>query len=315
MPREAKRPLETPAGPIAADRGAARPLASREYPDRVAAAIRSALGPNPAPLIGVWRRASSTNELARLAAANLAEAGGSACPGSGSVFVAEEQTAGRGRYGRRWASPTGGLYLSLLTASSRASSSRQACIRELALLPIAAGLAAVEAVRRATGESAAIRWPNDLDLHGRKIAGVLIEAGFVRDHPELAVVGFGINCRPLSVGSIPAGTVPPGWLPREVDRPRLAGALVAAFREAASLLDRDPAELRARWESQSPSSRGRRCRVRLSGGDWIEGTTDGLDPDGGLRVLLDGGGRKVIHASEAVRVEHRLARPEECEIP
>ena len=306
MSGRAGRPLATPPAP-------APPPSSAGFAERAIAAIREATAPDPAPLIGVWRRASSTNDLARAAAGDAAAVRTDGFSRLLGVFLAEEQTAGRGRWGRRWVSPPGGLYLSLL-AAPRGASARER-LGNLALLPIVAGLAAAWAVRRSAGAPAALRWPNDLDLDGRKIAGVLTETGFVPNRPELAAIGFGINCGPVALAAAgpdadaEAPDRPPGRVPEGTDRARLAGALVAAFRAAASLQADDPAELRTRWESLSPSSRGCRCRVRLGNGAggrevWIGGRTGGLDPGGGLRVALDGGGQRVIHASDALRVLH-----------
>lgn len=297
--------LSEEAGPTGPPPPRAEPLsadAARESRRRIIEAILEVSARDPPPLLGIWRRASSTNELAKSAAV---EAAGVRC--EGSVFLAEEQTAGKGRYGRHWVSPFGGLYLSLLTMPPGRSGSER--LGRLALLPIAAGLALAEAVRRTCGAPAAIRWPNDLDLGQRKIAGVLAETGFVPARPALAVVGFGINCAPVALGSRARPARPPGCLPEGVDRARLAAALVGAFRETAALWARDPAALRARWEARSPSSRGCRCRVRLAEGVWIAGSTDGTDPGGGLRIRCDDGGRRVIHAAEALRVEHQPADP------
>lgn len=249
----------------------------RDFPARVTAALRK-VSPPP-PLVAVWRRTTSTNEAAKAAAGD-----GAGERAAGSVFLAESQTAGRGRYGRAWVSPPGGLYLSLVVAGGATT-----------LLPIAAGLAVALAVRRAAGAPAVIRWPNDLDLAGRKVAGVLAETGFLRERPELAVVGFGVNLGPVEASPSP------GWLPVGASRVELASALVAAFRETSAL---DPARLRERWEALSPTARGCRCEVSFADRDGVVGSTDGLAPGGGLRVRLEDGTGTVIHVSDAIRIRH-----------
>ena len=271
------------------------------------AAILDATRTRPAPFVGVWGRVSSTNDVAK-AIARDAGPGRSA----GSVVIAETQTRGKGRFGRTWISPPGGLYLSVLVEPPGVSGELSA--DPLTLLPLAAGVALANAVRRVAGVPAELRWPNDLDWQGRKVAGVLAEVGFRRGSPRLAVVGFGVNLTPVSLPEaappdIPEssplpGARPPGWLPQGVDRIGLAGALVTSLHGALDLLRQDPASLRTGWESLSPTARGCRCDVRLRASAPVLGTTDGLDAEGGLRVRVDGGGTRVVTESDAVRILH-----------
>ena len=281
---------------------------------RLRRGVLEASGAPPAPFVGVWRRVTSTNEVAKAVAL---DAGNCRC--AGSVLIAESQTEGKGRFGRTWVSPPGGLYLSVLVEPGGASAEGPA--DWFALLPLAAGVAVAEAVRSAVDVSAELRWPNDLDWRERKVAGVLAEAGFRRDRPHLAVVGFGVNLTPVSLPGTdgrrqapdvppPAGR-PPGSLPDGADRIELARALVASFGHALEVLQDDPAALRDLWESLSPTARGCPCQVRLAG-ETASGVTGGLDAGGGLRVRLENGGLQVVTASEAVRVMHsRPRRPPE----
>ena len=269
------------------------------FAGRLAKTVLRAAPDAPPPLVGVWSSAPSTNDLATEAARGP---GGSAA--RRGVFVAERQTAGRGRHGRSWISPPGGLYLSLLTPPPGAAGEGDA--GGLAILPFVAGVALGEAVRRETGLGAVIRWPNDLDLEGRKVGGVLVEAGFRQGGAPLAVVGFGINCGPVEVPreEREPGGPDPGRLPPGVDRARLAGALVAAFHGAFDLACRSPAGLLERWERLSPSSFGQPCHLRLEDGSELTGRTDGLGPGGGLTVALDSGERRVAFVSETIRIVH-----------
>lgn len=277
----------------------AEPAASSGFAARLVAAVLDASRLEPPPLIGVWPLVASTNDTAKEAALDAGDRA------AGSVFVAESQSAGKGRYGRTWISPPGGLYLSVLVGLPGSTRERA---DQLRLLPIAAAAALAAAVRQAAEAPAVIRWPNDLDCHGRKVAGVLAETGFLRDHPEVAAVGFGVNLGPVALSA--AGSRrprPPGWLPGGVGRVRLARALLASFREARALLRDAPAELRARWESFSPTASGCRCEVTLGDRTRIAGRTDGLDSGGGLRVRLDGGATEVVHAAETIRIHHAAA--------
>ena len=275
------------------------------------AAVLDATRARPAPFIGIWRRVRSTNEVAKEVALDA----GAACL-AGSVVIAETQTEGKGRFGRTWVSPPGGLYLSVLVEPPAGSGAPPA--DPLALLPLAAGVAVARAVRRVAGVPAELRWPNDLDWEDRKVAGVLAEVGFRRESPRLAVVGFGVNLTPVSLSdavaadasgpALPPGARPPGWLPEGVERTGLARALVTSLHGALALLRDDPASLRAGWESLSPTARGYACEVRLRAGRSVCGTTDGLDAGGGLRVRT-GGGIRVVTESDAVRILHAGQRP------
>ena len=132
-----------------------------------------------APAVHVFRRVGSTNDVAR----RLAAAGAPA----GTVVVADEQVAGRGRAGRAWSSPAGlGLWLSLVA--------RPASLPQPALLPLLVGLEAARALDPfVAGGRVEIKWPNDLLLQGRKLAGILCEAAWAGETPAFVVVGIGVN--------------------------------------------------------------------------------------------------------------------------
>lgn len=112
---------------------------------------------------------------------------------AGTIVVAGEQTAGRGRGGRKWSSPAGdGVYLSML-------------FRPDALEPSPVSILAGLGIARALdgtfpGLDPAIKWPNDLYASGLKLGGVLSEAAWANDRPRFLVVGVGINVRPLGSG-------------------------------------------------------------------------------------------------------------------
>ena len=123
------------------------------------------------------RRTESTNDHAR----KLAEAGAA----SGTVVTADEQTAGRGRHGRRWSAPPGAALL--YSAILRPLDERHA------LLPLAVPLAACEAIEALAPLECQVKWPNDVWISERKVGGVLIEAR----PPDWAVIGVGMN---LTIG-------------------------------------------------------------------------------------------------------------------
>ncbi len=210
------------------------------------------------------RRTGSTNDHARA----LAEAGAPA----GTLVTAGEQTAGRGRQGRSWLAPPGSaLLLSLV-------------VRELdPLLPLRAGLAVADVA----GPAARVKWPNDMLLDGRKVAGVLVEA---RPQDGWAVIGIGVNVA-LDPSELPpevrdrAGTL--GRSPDELDAV-LAELLAALERRLEAPAADVVADLRAR-----DALLGR--RVRWHGG---EGEGAGVDETGALLVQRADGSVTRLDAGE-----------------
>jgi BirA family biotin operon repressor/biotin-[acetyl-CoA-carboxylase] ligase len=202
----------------------------------------------------------------------------------GSVFFADEQRAGRGRGDHTWHSAAGeGLYVSVLLRPELPPA-------HLALMPLAAGLAAAEAIRATTGLAADLRWPNDLLLGSRKTGGILVEAQS-RNQSEanaiaFAVVGIGINVHQRSFA--PGLATPPTSLDiesgRRISRQALLAALLKSLeRETTGLLDPVMRKtIPARVEGASTWVRGR--SVEVHGPREYTGTTEGLDEHGFLLV-------------------------------
>lgn len=231
----------------------------------------------------------STNALALEAAQAGARVG---------VYVADEQTAGRGRGGHGWHSAAGdGLYVSALVAPPIP-------ITMAALLPLATGLATQSAIADATGLAADIRWPNDLLLNGRKCGGILVETASVAGYDaegamlRYAVIGVGIN---VNHGSFPEELASMATSLRKesgraVPREMLLVALLRSLDEEIRLLIRqyrgmlNGPGLLERFATASTWVRGKRVRVDEDGG--YTGVTDGLDTRGFLRVAGDDG---VLH--------------------
>lgn len=107
-------------------------------------------------------------------------------PGShGSVFIAEQQKSGRGRQKRKWLSPKGGIWLSMVLKPAIPTA-------RITLLPFVAALAACDAIK-ATGLDAQLKWPNDVMVSGKKVAGILLDISAEVDQVNYAVIGIGIN--------------------------------------------------------------------------------------------------------------------------
>ncbi len=209
-----------------------------------------------------------------------------------AVWVADEQTAGRGRGGHSWHSAAGeGLYVSALVHPGLRAS-------EAMLLPLLTGLAAQSAVRQATGLAPDLRWPNDLLLSGRKCGGILVEtslgsAATPAETLRFAVVGVGINVhqrefppdlRDLATSlriALGEGSA------RELGREPL---LMALLRELDAELGRvakpgGPEALLQRFAQGSSWVFGKRVRVGEDGG--YTGVTAGLTAHGFLQVFGD----------------------------
>ena len=121
---------------------------------------------------------SSTSDIAR----EFAKSGAA----EGTVVVAKRQTAGRGRFSSRWFSPEGGLYCTVLLRPDIPAQRSH-------LLGMTAGLAVADAIEPAIGLPAQLKWPNDIYLTGKKVAGVLTETEVCNERVRLALVGIGIN--------------------------------------------------------------------------------------------------------------------------
>ena len=203
----------------------------------------------------------------------------------GSVYFADEQTAGRGRGDHSGQSAAGaGLYVTVLIRP-------QLPAVVLPLLPLATGLAAAQAIETTTGLAIDLRWPNDLLIGPRKTGGILAEAQSDAGKVAFAVIGIGINVHQQTFD--PALATPATSLDYESGRftsrqDLLIALLIALGRELESLAD--PAArklLPARMERVSTWVRGR--RVEVHGPQACAGTTDGLDEHGFLRILTPAG--------------------------
>jgi|SRR5712671_3263334 len=204
----------------------------------------------------------------------------------GLLLAAEEQTAGRGRRGRRWYSaPGNGVTFSLSRTVRRP-------LRELAGLSLVAGVAVARALR-ALGVQAALKWPNDVVVGEAKLGGILVETRG-NEREVLAVIGVGINCR-RDAGLERRLRRPLASLDQfiAVDRNRVLERVAASLAEALQVFESRGLEpLRREWEAMDAHA-GARLRVRLADGRVLTGVARGLDGDGGLRLETSSGLRAV----------------------
>jgi BirA family transcriptional regulator, biotin operon repressor / biotin---[acetyl-CoA-carboxylase] ligase len=205
----------------------------------------------------------------------------------GTVFVAEEQTAGRGRGGHTWHSaPSTGVYLSAILRPQMPPA-------DALLLSLATGLAVADAVTNVAGVRPDLRWPNDVLIGDKKFCGILIEMQAEPTRVRHAVVGIGINVNheafPPELADIATSLrVETG---KPVSRGALTGAVLRALdREYRNLRDR--ASILRRFEEASSFVSGKQVHVEEEGG--YDGITAGLDEHGFLRVQTPGGMRTVL---------------------
>jgi BirA family biotin operon repressor/biotin-[acetyl-CoA-carboxylase] ligase len=243
--------------------------------------------------IAVWTRVSSTNDVAVRAAASTAN--------EGLVVLAEEQSAGRGRRGRSWTAPPGSSILMsvLLFPPSE--------LAETAWLTALGAVATAEVVAAWTGLDAEVRikWPNDVRVGGRKIAGVLVEYG------QGAVIGIGLNV------NIDSQAFPPDLRARStslgivsgqrIDRSELARALIQRL-DAWYGLGRNggPESLNGPWRDRS-EHRGQTVAVTTPQGSVL-GRLDDLHLQNGLCLTLPDGRRRQIPVPEVLAMVPHNAR-------
>ena len=256
----------------------------------------------------VYRFASidSTNS-ALLQDAALKDASGAGLP-EGAVYIADQQTAGRGRSGHTWHSPPGvGLYLSALLRPHLPA-------EDVLGITLAAGIAAAEAIEQVAGIECDLRWPNDLLLQGKKTGGILTEMN--SSNGGAAVAGFGINVNHTTLPAelqeaatslLLAKAALTGGVsskPLRIDTAALAVALLQFFdREYRQLAQDGLPALLARFEQRSSYAHGKHVVVGEEGG--YEGVTNGLDERGFLRVKTANGMRIVLSGTVRAKQQHQ----------
>lgn len=212
--------------------------------------------------------------------------------GRGRVWLAEHQTAGRGRRGRRWLSVYGGnLYMSLGWSFDLPMS-------RIGGLSLVAGAVVAEVLEQSGSTAHGLKWPNDVLVGDSKMGGILLEAAGEAAGPALAVIGIGMNLRL----SDPTAAIDQPW----IDWARAVGVPLSRNLLAARLIDRLAGACRefaqsglapfiARW-SRYDILCGQRV-VLVRGEETVEGDYAGIAGDGALR-LVTGAGLREYHAGE-----------------
>ncbi len=225
---------------------------------------------------------TSTMDVAREAAA-------SDYP-EGAVALAEEQTAGRGRFQRQWVSPAGvNLYFSVLLYPD---------LHALQRLTMATSLGVARGITRACGLSVAIKWPNDVRRGGRKLCGILLESALEGERVRYAIVGVGVNVN-LDPSPYPEIAATATSLALEcghpVSREQVLASILLEMDGVYSVL-RGGADLRPEWRSLLETL-GKRVEVRW-GDDREAGLAEDVTEEGSLVLRRRDGSRITLPVGE-----------------
>ena len=201
-----------------------------------------------------------------------------------SLVIADEQTAGRGRLDRKWFTPKGtALAFSLILRPTEQEKSHLTRVVGLAALAIADSL-------RTRGLVAQIKWPNDVLLNGRKVAGILVESVWSGEEVDCLVIGIGINVLKDAVPSedllqFPATSLEESLGP-DVEREKILHDILAGIIALRPHLGTD--SFIASWE-KALAFRGEQVQVEEGTGVPVTGKLLGLEPDGSLKVSQEDG--------------------------
>lgn len=221
----------------------------------------------------------------------------------GLCIVALEQTAGRGRQQRVWASPKGaGLYLSIVLRPRLE-------LHAWPLLTLMTSLVVADGLFEACGFHADIKWPNDLLINGRKVCGILTET-IETDQGRAAIVGIGVN---LNANTLPEELRAVATSIEEVtghapDAEKLLRLLLLSFSRRYDELHQasGPEEMLKEWTLRSSYSEGTPVRINLED-EIVEGVTRGLASDGALRVETGAGEIRLVRAGDVTAILAQMA--------
>jgi BirA family transcriptional regulator, biotin operon repressor / biotin---[acetyl-CoA-carboxylase] ligase len=203
----------------------------------------------------------------------------------GTAVFAEEQTKGRGRFGRVWTAPRAkGLLCSVVLRP-------EIEVERVPLMTAMAALAAADVV----GDEAQIRFPNDVMLDGKKIAGILVEARFISSKPDMFIVGIGlnVNAHPSDMNATSLG--------ENVSRVATARSLLEALDDWYGRLSGSLRDYRKAWRERSFIVQ-KRVRVKQNG-KAVTGTVEDVDPMDGIVLRLESGHPRTIRSEHVEHLE------------
>ncbi len=213
---------------------------------------------------------------------------------NGTIVIAEKQTAGKGRLDRKWTSPKGGIWFSLIIHPKFDVSTST-------LVPIAGAVALAKAIKNTLNIDVSVKWPNDITLNGKKVAGMLVDASFQANNIDYLILGIGINFdidakkieKKLSKSANFYGvnslrkkddSTPPKILLREF--------LVQFEKILIQLNKGEKAKIVKEWTKKADKI-GKKISINTSDGK-ISGVAQGIDNDGALKLKTSKGIKKIF---------------------
>jgi BirA family biotin operon repressor/biotin-[acetyl-CoA-carboxylase] ligase len=233
-------------------------------------------------VIHYYDETGSTNKVL----SGLADNGAS----EGTAVIADKQTSGRGRLGRTWISPPGmNLYISVLFRPSITA-------WESPLLTFIASIALTETIKKTGISNTEIKWPNDVEIKGSKVAGVLTEMSLKGERVDYVVVGIGVNINMSRVqmrremGEIAKfATSIKDHRGEDIDRAKFTGDLLLVLESWYESFNKLGKSYIIREWMERWGGRNRRVRVAVDKGELIEGIATGIDGEGHLLIKKDDG--------------------------
>ncbi len=200
----------------------------------------------------------------------------------GTVVCAEGQTKGRGRLGRVWVSPKGkGIYCSIILRPKLSTD-------QMSRLTLMTAVAIAEAIKKVTGLKPLIKWPNDLMLGGKKLAGILTELRAEADQVTFVVVGFGINVNATASQILDTATSLKNVTHHSVNRIELFQEILRSLEHWYARILKGRFDDVLKYVRKNSATIKQRVRI-IEGSSNLEGKATDIDSDGGLLIRLANG--------------------------
>ncbi len=213
---------------------------------------------------------------------------------NGTIVIAERQTAGRGRLDRKWTSPKGGMWFSLIIHPKFDVSTST-------LVPIAGAVALAKSIKTTLDVGVSVKWPNDITLDGKKVAGMLVDASFQANNIDYLILGIGINFDIDSKKIEKRLSKSPNFYgvnslrKKDDDTPPkiLLREFLIQFEKVLNQLNKgEKAKIVKEWTKKADKI-GKKITINTSDGK-ISGISQGIDNDGALKLKTSKGVRKIF---------------------
>jgi len=213
---------------------------------------------------------------------------------NGTIVIAEKQTAGRGRLDRKWTSPKGGMWFSLIIHPKFDVSTST-------LVPIAGAVALAKSIKSTLDVDVSVKWPNDITLDGKKVAGMLVDASFQANNIDYLILGIGINFDIDTKKIEKRLSKSPNFYginslrKKDDDTPPkiLLKEFLVQFEKVVSQLNKgEKAKIVKEWTKKADRI-GKKITINISDGK-ISGISQGIDNDGALKLKTSKGVRKIF---------------------